>query len=265
MSIYEKSTSSDIRSDLLKHICTKTAYNIEDNNDVELYYFTNANRHLEVKRNPEYSTIENDLLVVSMLQNANKVKLYSEDAENRWFIQKLVPEYLPYVEILDVKIGCSQLLSLYQGDVSYFGNTLIVLDGDVDEKDIESIPENLRKRLNNIILLPGEVRPEQVIYEYILSLDGEHPYWENADKVNMNWLYFKENGPLSANYNQEKEREKYKKWFVDHQQVFDTTKLFEFWANDNKELVDKFKRDFIDAYNSVAGRIFAIKIREFTN
>ena len=46
-------------SDLLKHICHKNAHNnISKNNDVELYYFTNGNRHLEMKRNPDYSTIE---------------------------------------------------------------------------------------------------------------------------------------------------------------------------------------------------------------
>lgn len=127
-------------SDLLKHICNKTVHNSDSkNNNVELYYFTNGNRHLEMRRNPEYSTIENDLLVESMLQNANKVKIYSEDAENRWFIKKLVPEYLPYVDMLDVKIGCDQLLSLYTGDVSYFGNVLIVLDGDVADKDLQTI------------------------------------------------------------------------------------------------------------------------------
>ena len=97
-------------SDLLKHICNKTAHNnISKNNDVELYYFTNGNRRLEMKRNPDYSTIENDLLVESMLQNSNKVKVYSEDAENRWFIHKLIPEYLPYVERRDVKIVWDQL------------------------------------------------------------------------------------------------------------------------------------------------------------
>ena len=70
-------------SDLLKHICKKTAHNnINKNSDIELYYFTNANRYLEMKRNPDYSTIENDLLVESMLQNSNKVKIYSEDEEN---------------------------------------------------------------------------------------------------------------------------------------------------------------------------------------
>ena len=249
-------------SDLLKHICKKIAYNNGNkNNDAELYYFTNGNRRLEMKRNPEYSTIENDLLVESMLQNSNKVKVYSEDAENRWFICKLLPEYLAYLNILDVKIGCDQLLSLYKGDISYFGNVLIVLDGDVKDKDLQTIPENLRKRLNNIIRLPGTVRPEEVIYKYILDLEPEHPYWESASRVDMNWIYFKENGPDSPTYSQEKDREKYKKWFVDHQAVFDSTKLFEFWAADNKELVEKFKESFIESYNSVASRIFSIMIK----
>lgn len=250
-------------SDLLKHICTKTAHNNDSrNNDIELYYFTNANRRLDLKRNPDYSTIENDLLVESMLQNSNKVKIYSEDAENRWFIKKLVPEYLPYVDILDVTIGCDQLLSLYSGDVSYFGNVLIVLDGDVKEKDLETIPEQLRTRLNNIIKLPGTMRPEEVVYKYILGLDSEHPYWENASKVDMNWTYFKENGPDSSRYSQGKERERYKKWFIDHQTIFDSTKLFEFWENDNKEIVEEFKRQFVVSYNSVANRIFAITIKD---
>lgn len=196
-----------------------------------------------------------------MLQNSNKVKVYSEDAENRWFIKNLIPEYLMYIDILDVKIGCDQLLSLYNGDVSYFGNVLIVLDGDVKDKDLEVIPERLRTRLKNIVRLPGTVRPEEVIYEYILSLDSEHPYWENASKVDMNWVYFKENGPNSSKYTQEKEREKYKNWFVEHQPVFDSTKLFDFWANDNKDLIEKFKKDFVEAYNAVAGRNFSITIK----
>lgn len=250
-------------SDLLKHICTKTAHNINSrNNDIELYYFTNANRRLDLKRNPDYSTIENDLLVESMLQNSNKVKIYSEDAENRWFIKKLVPEYLPYVDILDVTIGCDQLLSLYSGDVSYFGNVLIVLDGDVKERDLETIPEQFRTRLNNIIKLPGTMRPEEVVYKYILGLDSEHPYWENASKVDMNWTYFKENGPDSSRYSQGKERERYKKWFIEHQTIFDSTKLFEFWENDNKEIVEEFKRQFVVSYNSVANRTFAITIKD---
>lgn len=78
----------------------------------------------------------------------------------------------------------------------------------------------------------------------------------------MNWTYFRENGPDSPKYNQEKEREKYKKWFEDHQTVFDSTKLFEFWSDDNKQLVDEFKEKFKICYNSIANRMFSIKIED---
>ena len=248
-------------SDLLKHICSKTKYNRDDiNNEIELYYFTNANRKMDIKRNPEYSSIENDLLVTSMLQNPNKVKLYSEDAENRWFIKNLVPDLMLYVEMMDVHIGCSQLMSLYKGDPNYFGNAVIVFDGDVKDSDLDTIPEQLRKRLNNIVKLPGTKRPEEVLYDYIITLQPDHPYWEMAAKLDMNWLYFNENGPLSERYKAEKEREKYKKWFVEHENVFETTNLFGFWKADNGALVDTFRQNFIDAYNSIADRIFAIKI-----
>ena len=250
-------------SDLLKHVCSKTKHNdVSCNNEIELYYFTNANRKMEIKRNPEYSSIENDLLVTSMLQNSNKVKLYSEDAENRWFIKNLVPDLISYVDILDVRIGCSQLMSLYKGDPNYFGNAVIVFDGDVSDDDLNTVPEQLRKRLNNIVRLPGVKRPEEVLYDYIISLQSDHPYWEMASRVDMNWLYFSENGPLSDRYKAEKDREKYKKWFLEHENVFETTKLFEFWKEDNKEMTTAFRQDFINAYNAVADRTFAIKIRE---
>lgn len=248
-------------SELLKHVCSKIKHNTNNNNNnVELYYFTNGNRHLELRRNPEYSSVDNDLKVESALQNSNKIKLYSEDNENRWFIKKLVPDLLMFVDILDITVGCSQLLSLYLGDISYFGNTLIVLDGDVKDSSLNTIPEKIRLNMNNLIKLPGNVRPEEVIYNYIINLDENHPYWDKLSTVDMNWVYFNENGPSSPRYSKGKERDKFKAWFIDHMPIFDSTNLFEFWANDNIELVKKFRTDFINSYNSVAKRNFLSSI-----
>ena len=108
--------------------------------------------------------------------------------------------------------------------------------------------------------MPGAVRPESVFYDYLISLDADHPYWESAAKFDMSWLYFKEKGPDSELYRKEKERERYKAWFQNHQQVFDDTKLYDFWANDHEEEVKAFKESFVNSYNSVANRMFAIKI-----
>lgn len=244
-------------SDLLKHINQKTIYNLENkNNDIELYYLTNANRHLDIKRNPDFFTIENDLLIESFVQNPRKIKVYSEDEENRWFSKKILSSYLQYLDVLDVNIGCNQLLSLCKEDVFYFGNVLIILDGDVKDKELEIIPKTLKSRLNNIIKLPGSKRPEQVIYEYLLSLEPDHPYWGNAEKVGFTWVYFKDTGPDSKGYSQNKERERYKKWFNDHVDFFDSTNLYEYWAKDNESIVNEFIKKFIESYNSIADRFF---------
>ena len=250
----------------LRDICKQTAYNDHNdavNNPIELYYLTNANRRLEIKRNPPFTEIESDLMIISAVQSANKTKLYSEDAEARWFLKYLVQDYLVYVDELDITIGCDQLINLYGADLQYFGNTLIVFDGDVTEKQLSKISKTMRDSLGNILKLPGEKSPEQLLYEYLLSLGSNHDFWSSgAQRVGFTWDYFNEHGPRSDDYKQEKEREKYKKWFIDHRQFFESTKLMEFWKKDNPELVQKFREDFRTAHNRIAKRTMTMSINE---
>lgn len=248
----------------LRDICTKTAYNNHDdavNNNVELYYLTNANRRLEIKRNTPFTEIESDLMVNSIVQNSNKIKLYSEDAEARWFLSHIVNEYLPYVDVLDVTIGCSELINLYNADIQYFGNVLLVFDGDVTERQLNKIPIQTRKNLGNILLLPGGKRPEEVIYNYLLSLDSDHEFWSGgAQRVGFTWDYFHEHGPTSADYRQETERERYKKWFITHEQYFDSIRLMDYWVRDNAQLVSEFKDNFKQSHNRIAKRMMTFTI-----
>ena len=250
----------------LRDICKQTAYNNHDdavNNNVELYYLTNANRKLEIKRNPPFTEIESDLMIISAVQNSNKTKLYSEDTEARWFLKYLVQDYLVYVDELDITIGCDQLINLYSADLQYFGNTLIVFDGDVTEKQLSKIPKAMRDSLGNILKLPGEKSPEELLYEYLLSLGPDHDFWSGgAQRVGFTWDYFNEHGPKSDDYKQEKDREKYKKWFIDHRQFFESTKLMDFWKIDNPTLVQKFREEFRVAHNHIAKRTMSVPIEE---
>ena len=152
------------------------------------------------------------------------------------------------------------MIHLYRADILYFGNVLIVFDGDVKDSDLGNLNKGIIKNLSNIIKLPGGSRPESLLYDYLLSLAPDHQYWENAAKLGITWTYLKENGPKSEKYNQEKDRERYKKWFTEHQCLFDSTGIFDFWAEDHDELIKQFKRDFVVAYNAIADRIFARKI-----
>ena len=246
---------------LLKNICQKTAHNNDRLNGIELYYFSNANRHLEIKRNSDYFAIESDLLVQSIVQNNRKIRVYSEDDENRWMLKQLVSNYLPFLDVLEANVGCVELMSLYRADTSYFGNSLIVLDGDVPDKTIQTVPEALRNHFKNIVKLPGKARPEEVIYSYLISLPEDHDFW-SAIGGGLTWIYFKENGPQSAEYSQEKDREKYKAWFKKHQELFDIYHLMDYWIRDNNELVQTFLVEFRKAYNAVAQRMMVPLITE---
>jgi hypothetical protein len=204
---------------LLKHISTKIGHNNENiNNDIELYYFTTKNRALEIERNSDILGIEGDLMVQSIIQNIRKIPVYAEDDEARWFLQNLVGEYLRYISMPEVSLGYQELLRLLAGDVQYFGNAIMLFDGDVSDKDIQS--NDIAQRTKNIVKLPGTVCPEQVLYDYIMSLSPEHPFWEVCRVLQFSWDYFKQHGPDS--YQSDRERDRYKRWFQDHRANFDT-------------------------------------------
>lgn len=250
----------------LKDVCKQTAYNYHNetvNNNVELYYLTNANRKLEIKRNPAFNEIESDLMIISAVQNSNKIKIYSEDAEARWFLKYLAPDYLVYVDVLEITIGCDQLINLYCADLQYFGNALILFDGDVKESQLSKISKAIRDSLRNIVQLPGNKSPEEILYDYLLTLGPDHAFWSSgAQRVGFTWDYFNEHGPESDDYKQEKNREKYKKWFIDHKSLFESTKLMAFWKKDNSQLVKQFRDSFRTAHNHIAKRTLAMPIED---
>jgi energy-coupling factor transporter ATP-binding protein EcfA2 len=246
---------------LLQYISAKVAYNKSDEvNNIELYYFTNANRTLEIRRNSDFNYIENDLFVQSVIQNKKTIKVYSEDAETRWFFKNLLSDYLNLLNILEVSLGCCELMTLFNADMEYFGNTLILLDADVTEKTLNIVHKTARERLGNVLLLPGVERPEKIMHDYLLGLPPEHPYWGAGDRLGFTWQYFNDNGPMSTHY-QGDEREKYKKWFTQHRQAFDSTRLFYYWMEDNTETVTSFVSHFKEAYNKIANRLSIPRIQ----
>ena len=192
------------------------------------------------------------------MQVKNKIKIYSEDNEARWFIKNLLSDYTSYIDILDINIGWINLLYLYKGDMPYFSNVALVFDGDVSQANIDFELRHVNPKPKNILILPGDKRPEGVIYDYLISLQSSHSYWQAADNVGFSWTYFKEHSP--ASYPQTDEREKYKKWFNDHSLNFDSTNLYLYWHNDNQRLAHEFIGKFKRVYNIIAERLFYKKL-----
>lgn len=247
---------------VLKELSSKNQHNAADSaGDVEVAYLTDANEALEAKRNPSWMTMENDLLVTNSAIATRKVGVFSEDAEARWFIKELLtakrPDLLRKIDLIEAALGCDQMIALYKSDFSYFRDHVVVFDGDVSENQLKKIPPSLRKNGSNILNLPGTVRPESVIWDFLSSThpEDDNGLWQSLDRAGVSRRSLIEIGPDSEHYSGEgSERNRYKSWFHDYEGIFSDTHVIEHWIQNNQASADDFLKKFINAYNSVAGR-----------
>ena len=115
-----------------------------------------------------------------------------------------------------------------------------VLDGDCREKYKKS------KLPSRTIILPGEYRPESILYDFLLNLSDEDDFW-NEDENFIKQTCF-------ANY-QTKNNDKWviKRWFKNPKftKYFGRSysKLFNRWKKDNKDSVKEFQDNFKNMIN----------------
>lgn len=240
---------------LLEEICIKTAYNQDEvNNNYEVVYLTRSNGPLNILRNPSFQVIKNDLRLPNVCATLNQITVYSEDEEGRWFFNHLIAKYKLRMKIINIKMSCDILLQLNKSDPTYFSNILFVLDGDVSDKDIDK-----QNKFSNIIKIPGSVRPEQVIYDYLMQLEPESELWRYGHQLGFNKEYLKEHGPMSKTY-RGLPRDRYKKWFNENKAILESLNVIDFWKGDNEDEYKEFIRRFTYSFNKIAERKFYSKI-----
>ena len=229
---------------------------------VEVAYLSCANGKLRSMRNPSWSNLENGLYVSNPALSTRRIGVFTEDAEARWLLRELLdvlrPEVVDNSDFLDVSLGCKQIASLYAGDFSYFREKVVVFDGDVSVEEIDGkIPPAVREGGGNIVFLPGEKRPESLLWDYLSKrpTDGS-PLWEDLGAVGVSWENLVESAPEDM-YPGETKRNMYKHWFRRYERTFERARVVEHWANDNRSEADAFVRDFMRAYNTVAKRVGA--------
>lgn len=248
---------------VLEYLVDKTGPNVADRpNDIEIAYLTDANRRLEIKRNPAWHTIISDLFVKGAGSPASKVGVFSEDDEARWLMREIIgvlyPELLNHVNFIDVRFGCLTLIHLYKHDYLYMKDRIIVLDGDVTEEQLSEIPGSYRANGKNVLKLPGSVRPEKVIWDFLVNADVDDPVWEALNPYDLTYRSITENGPMTSAYSQHgTERNRYKAWLKDCEPTFKQASVIKFWIDANPGEAWTFIEEFTEAYNQVAQRTSA--------
>ena len=248
---------------ILEELSNKNQHNPSDTpGNVEVSYLSVVNGFLQAIRNPTWSKMKYDLYATNPALNSKRVGTVTEDPEARWFIKGILealrPDVLDNVDLLDLSLGCNQIMSLYTGDFAYFRDRVVALDGDVPEAEIEErIPSVQLKSGGNIVRLPGEERPENVIWKYLSKKPDEgSSLWSDLWSVGIKWESLIESPP-DILFPGEDERNRYKHWLREYEYLFDRASVIKHWTMDNSDAANRFVEDFIKAYNNVAKRVGA--------
>ncbi|WP_152090299.1 AAA family ATPase [Azospira sp. I09] len=143
-------------------------------------YLSNTFGGVQVMQDWSWAQISADINTRTVAAGADeklpKVNVYFEDKEaadffaalmNRQSIKKFTNP-LP-----DVTLGCSNYLQLIDKGVPEFSERSIVcLDSDAAQ-------QVRRKNPKTLVLLPGNLPPDQLIFEYLFNLPAEHNFWRN--------------------------------------------------------------------------------------
>lgn len=149
-------------------------------NRYKTVYLSNTYGDVQVKQNMSWPQISADIhersIAASPKSSLPKINIYFEDKEG-FDLFKAIMNRQPLKKFTnpleDITLGCTNYIQLIQKKVTEFSERSIVcLDADV----AQSIHG---KNLKTVLLLPGHLPPDQLIFEYLYNLPANHAFWSN--------------------------------------------------------------------------------------
>jgi hypothetical protein len=180
----------------------------------------------------------------------------------------------------EITLGCSNYLQLIQKKISEFSERSIVcLDAD-QAKHVEG------KNLKTIVLLPGSLPPDQLIFEHLYNLSADHEFWKNDMQftrdvftnsarevinefvINGNTADVKER--IVAYQGNKTPREVFKRFYKDddfQKLVSSVTKPYNpwvHWIKNNPVASNEFLEKFKTAIHNVMEKGYAVDVSKLT-
>jgi hypothetical protein len=148
-------------------------------------YLSNSYGDVQVKHDWDWAQISADINTKTVVATANtslpSVNVYFEDGEAEDFYWALM--YRQSIKrfttaMSGVTLGCSNYLQLIQKKVPEFSSrSLVCLDADQSN--------NIRnKNYKTVVLLPGHLPPDQLVFEHLYNLPADDAFWENDLQFN---------------------------------------------------------------------------------
>jgi len=169
---------------------------------------------------------------VSGQAREQKVNVYLEDEEARIFFRGIVESDLKSkLEIKKFNSGAGNYDNLLRNKFPEFRKTLIVVDGD-------QCMNNRLRRNANVLFLPGSVRPENLIYEFLCGLAEDDEFWESGLGGYDKQVFLNRRPENTAS------REIMKRWFTSEKANAKwgrgCSKLMRRWKCSNETIVNDF-------------------------
>lgn len=122
-----------------------------------------------------YADIHTTTIQISKESSLPEVSVYFEDSEAQDFYAQIMlrqPAKKITKVISDVSLGCDNYLQLIRAKVPEFAKkSLVILDADAESK---------AAGFATVAVLPGELPPDQLIFEYLYNLPADDSIWNNA-------------------------------------------------------------------------------------
>lgn len=151
----------------------------KDHKNFKTIYLSNKMGKIQIFENFSWSNVYADISVkmkeVSPELSFPETNVYFEDDEAKALFDALVTQRKlrkPLKLMKGISMGCGNYLELIRQKVPEFNKlSLLILDGDV--------PDAKTKAHKNIIKLPGNIPPDQLLFEFLYKLAEDDLYWEN--------------------------------------------------------------------------------------
>lgn len=142
-------------------------------------YLSNTYGDMQVQHDWSWAQINADLLATTIpltkTINLPKINVYFEDGEASDFFAQIMfrqPIKKFTSPMNNITLGCSNYFNLIDHKIAEFSErSIICLDAD------QQLKANIKYK--TIVLLPGHLPPDQLIFEHLYNLKANNPYWQN--------------------------------------------------------------------------------------
>jgi len=262
---------------LLKHFIQKQDGQEPGSSEIELTYLTKGHGVVEVKENPRYQWIENELLTSSgQRRRLPTIPILTEDDSATWLIKQM----LDYFEIesskfdfLNLSTGWENIITLIKHDFKYFGGYITVLDADVKMEKIagklkgtsyifNDDPVTTKITNRDILSLPNllpdkcdlptveDFRPyvELELWEYLSHLAPDSEFFNDEYISGIPFFHrtLISEGPNEKYHNGNYES-KVKAWFRDNPNIINAA--IPYFFESKLEMIHNFVNIIIEKYN----------------